>query len=135
MEDSVALYVFGLVILEYFELSWQKGNTLKELLAFNYMVYQYGMFYYFFKHTAFLYIIFTIIHTNIINSFTLTLVIMKFIDIGFKLYVIGKINQKGDLYMTTLFDNQDIPLSMYARYSNIVIYPVLLYLGLSNGFY
>jgi hypothetical protein len=131
VENLTIGFVVSLMIFEYVEISWQKGETLKELLAYNYITYQYGSIYYFTKHTAFLFIVFTIVYTNMINSYTITLLFMKFLDIGFKLYVVGEINNKGEVFIAQLFNNQDYPLSNTIRYSNMFIYPSIMYLGLT----
>jgi hypothetical protein len=131
VENLVVSFVVMLAILEFFEISWQKGNTLKELLAYNYIIYRHGNIYYFFKHVAFIFTIFIVIYTNMLNIYTVTLIFMKFMDIGFKLYVIGQINEEGELYIVNLFNKQDFPISSTIRYANVAVYPIMLYLGLT----
>ena len=130
--ETLIGFVFLLVILEFIEISWQKGRTLKELLAYNYMTYEYSVLYYFFKHTSFIFLLFVIIYTNVYNVYTITIIVMKFADISFKLYIIDNIKKHGDKYIIELFNSQDFEITPVLRYSNMIIYPLFLYLGMSN---
>jgi cellulose synthase/poly-beta-1,6-N-acetylglucosamine synthase-like glycosyltransferase len=119
-----------MALLEFFEISWQKGATLKELLIYNYHSYKESPFVYFARHGGFIYILFIILYLDLINVFTISILLMKLLDMLFKLKVISNIDKSGESYVDSLIGPVDFKISNSIRYSNIVIYPLLLFFAL-----
>jgi hypothetical protein len=122
--------ILVMVMLEYLEISWQKGNTLKELLMFNYHSYKSSSLLYFSRHIGFVYILFIILYLDLVNFFTISIIVMKTLDIVFKLKVISNIDKDGERYLDSLIGPIDFKITTSLKYSNIVIYPLLLLFAL-----
>lgn len=122
--------ILGCIVVEFLEIYWQKGNSIKELLVYNYQSYNKAPIFYFVKHLGFLYILYIIVGLGLINTFSITILIMKSVDLLFKLKIISKLNEHGEGYIDEVLNNFDARLSTRLKYSNILIYPILLFLAL-----
>jgi hypothetical protein len=119
-----------MAIAEYIEIYWQKGDSLRSLLLFNQQSYNNSPAIYLLKHTGFILVLFIIFALGLVNMFTLSILVMKVVDLSFKLSIINKLNNEGEVYLDRLLNGGDFQISSKVRYSNIVIYPLLLFLGL-----
>jgi hypothetical protein len=119
-----------MALFEYMEISWQRGNTLKELLIYNNEVYNKSGLLYFFRHIGFIYILAIIFILNLINIFTISILIMKSLDILFKLKIISRVSIDGTKYIDNLIGPVDFKINNTIRYANVVIYPLMLFFAL-----
>ena len=80
------------VALEFFESKWQKSDTLYGLLNNNFQIFQKNIFLYFLLHLTFFYTIFVSFYLNNFSFWMSSILIIKFLDISFKLSLMKKLS-------------------------------------------
>ena len=109
------------VALEFFESKWQKSDTLYGLLNNNFQIFQKNIFLYFLLHVTFFYTIFVSFYLNNFSFWMSSILIIKFLDISFKLTLMQKLSSGKEI-------NELIPMNinmnLVFRYMNLVIYPL-----------
>ncbi len=120
----IELLIFLIIFigLELFESNWQKADTLYGIIRNNYQVYQKSLLLYFFANPTFIYIIFLSFYLNNFTFWLNFLVIAKFVDISFRLYLLQIIDR--DESISTIIPI-DMDMNNYLRYINVVIYPII----------
>jgi hypothetical protein len=126
--EIISLFLIFIAI-EIFESNWQKSDTLYGLLVNNYTIYKKNLFLYFFLNLSFIYTIFLVIYLQNDSFLMLSIVVMKFIDISFRLNIMTKIANNTPL--EEIMPN--IKISFILRYFNVIIYP-LTFLFSANFF-
>lgn len=124
--DIISLFLIFLAI-ELFECNWQKSNTLYGLLANNYSIYKTNIFLYFLLNFSFIYSIFLVIYLQNNNFWILSIAIIKFFDIAFKLNLMSKI--ENSIPLEELIPN--VQMNFLFRYLNVIIYPFTFLLAVS----
>ncbi|MDX3959383.1 hypothetical protein [Aliarcobacter skirrowii] len=122
------LFIFFIAI-ELFETNWQKAPTLYGILENNFKVYQKNIFLYFILHPSFFYSIYLAISLNNFGFWMSFIVILKFVDISFKLSIMKKLSKNYELSSIIPFDAN---ITMIFRYLNLFIYPSSFLLATSN---
>ncbi|MDD2507952.1 MAG: hypothetical protein PHS78_02820 [Aliarcobacter skirrowii] len=122
------LFIFFIAI-ELFETNWQKASTLYGILENNFKVYQKNIFLYFILHPSFFYSIYLAITLNNFGFWMSFIVILKFVDISFKLSIMKKLSKNYELSSIIPFDAN---ITMIFRYLNLFIYPSSFLLATSN---
>ncbi|AZL53465.1 hypothetical protein EI285_02335 [Aliarcobacter skirrowii] len=122
------LFIFFIAI-ELFETNWQKASTLYGILENNFKVYQKNIFLYFILHPSFFYSIYLAVTLNNFGFWMSFIVILKFIDISFKLSIMQKLSKNYELSSIIPFDAN---ITMIFRYLNLFIYPSSFLLATSN---
>ncbi|AXX84324.1 hypothetical protein CRU86_03070 [Aliarcobacter skirrowii] len=122
------LFIFFIAI-ELFETNWQKAPTLYGILENNFKVYQKNIFLYFILHPSFFYSIYLAITLNNFGFWMSFIVILKFVDISFKLSIMKKLSKNYELSSIIPFDAN---ITMIFRYLNLFIYPSSFLLATSN---
>ncbi len=125
-----AIYILILVFiaLELFESNWQKAPTLHGVLYNNCAMFQKSVFTYFLLNPTFIYSIFLAFYLNMFNFWMSSIIVIKFVDIAFRLHIITKMNKGIDLLEIM---PMDIQMNNYFRYLNVVIYPLTLIFALN----
>lgn len=125
---SLTLILTLFIILELFESTWQRNNTFYGLIQNNFSIYKKNIFLYFILHGTFFYTLFVALAFNVFNFYISSIVIMKFLDILIKLSIMKKLSSDYSLE-----DIMPINFKMTAVYSyfNLLLYPFLLFMGLS----
>jgi hypothetical protein len=118
---------FILISLELFEATWQKSDTLHGLISNNYAIYRRNILLYFFFHPTFIYTMFIALYLNNFTFWMSSILIIKFLDISFKLNMMKKLSNGSDLNEVISFNVNMTPLF---RYMNVIIYPVSLIFAL-----
>jgi len=120
-----------LAILEFFEAYWQKGNTFKEYIENLLNIYKNNIIIFFTLHSTFYYVIFIEILFNKFNFLLNIIVLLKLLDIVFKITLLEKLKKGKDLgfYLVLLKENFEIPI--YMKYFGVLLYPILLYFSLN----
>ena len=119
MEILSLFFIF--IALELFETNWQKAETLHGLLNNNYLIFKKNIFLYFLLHLTFFY---TIYLSFALNNFTLwmnSILIIKFLDISFKLTLMQKLSKGMSIEEIIPFN---ISMTPIFRYMNVIIYPL-----------
>jgi len=119
----IYLLLSVLIFLEFFESHWQKAPNLYGVMINNYTIFQKNIFIYFLLNPTFMYSIFLSFYLNLFNFWMSSIVVIKFIDIAFRLHIITKMNKGIELAQIL---PTDIKMNNYFRYLNVLIYPLSL---------
>lgn len=116
------LFLFLIFIaLEFFESKWQKSDTLYGLLNNNFLVFQKNIFLYFLLHLTFFYTIFVSFYLNNFSFWMSSILIIKFLDISFKLSLMKKLSNGTNIEEIIPFNMTMVPI---LRYMGVIIYPL-----------
>ncbi len=129
--ESVLLYAGLLLLLELFELSWQKAETIEQMISKAYAVYKTNIFLFFAMHPGLYFVLFTALLSGSYNLWIFFLIGIKATDIVFKLRLMEKVfEQEPPSRELSELLRQRIPGYMYTV--PVILYPVLLYFGLGG---
>lgn len=117
--DIISLF-FIFIAVELFESNWQKSTTLYGLLANNYKIFTSNILVYFLLNLSFIYSIFLVIYLKNNSFWLLSIVVIKFFDISFKLNLMTKM--KNQIPLEEILPN--IKMTPLFRYMNVLIYPL-----------
>lgn len=126
IDELILNYIFIFLILEIYEVQWQKAQTIMGMLARMYQHYRKSIFLFLIMHPTFYFAIgFMIIseynmYAVIIFSIKVTDIVMKIVLIK-QVFIDKKISQQ--LMLTLL-----APFNSLLLYVGLVLYPVLIYL-------
>ena len=109
------------VALELFEANWQKSDTLYGLLNNNFQIFQKNIFLYFLLHLTFFYTIFVSFYLNNFSFWMSSILIIKFLDISFKLSLMKKLSNGTNIEEIIPFNMKMVPI---LRYMGVIIYPL-----------
>ncbi len=127
--ENVILLTAILVLLELFEATMQRSDTLYDVMEKFYGWYSKSIFLFFLIHPAFYFILFVVIITGILNIYMILLLILKVFDIFYKLELIKKIfiqqNQSSDLAQML-----DWKIPSWFFLMGVGLYPPLLFYAL-----
>ncbi len=118
--DTVSL-LFIFIALEVFESNWQKNDTLYGLIYNNFLIYQKSIYLYFILHTSFFYTLFLSVYLNNFGFWMSSIIVVKFLDMAFKLSMMKKLEQGSDIKEVM---PMDIKMTLFFRYMNVLIYPL-----------
>ncbi len=124
---TIYVLILVFILLELFESTWQKAPTLHGVLNNNCAMFQKNIVTYFLLNPTFIYSIFLAFYLNNFNFWMSSIIVIKFIDIAFRLHIITKMNKGIDLLEIM---PMDIQMNNYFRYLNVVIYPLTLIFAL-----
>jgi hypothetical protein len=109
------------IALEFFESTWQKSDTLYGLIYNNFSIFNKNIILYFLLHTTFFFTILVSFYLNNFNFWMSSILVIKFLDISFKLTLMQKLSSGKEL-------NEIIPMNinmnLIFRYMNVLIYPL-----------
>lgn len=121
--NNMDLYslLFIFILLEFFESYWQKSDTLYGLITNNFRIYSQNIFLYFILHISFFYTISISFYLHNFNFWMSSIIVIKFIDISFKLTMMKKLSSGLSLEEVM---PMNINMTPIFRYLNVVIYPI-----------
>lgn len=119
MDLILLLIIF--ISLELFESNWQKADSLHGLILNNFYLYQKNLLLYFSFHTSFIYTIFLCFYLNNFGFWMSSILIIKFLDISFKLSMMKKLSNGEELVNVM---PMNIKMTSIYRYMNALIYPL-----------
>ena len=109
------------IALEFFESTWQKSDTLYGLIYNNFSIFNKNIILYFLLHTTFFFTILVSFYLNNFNFWMSSILVIKFLDISFKLTLMQKLSSGKEL-------NEIIPMNinmnLVFRYMKVLIYPL-----------
>ncbi len=125
--------IAGSIAIEFFEVYWRRSSTLMGSLAKDYHLYQKSVFIFLFMHFGFLYTIFVALLTDVLNWAIVLIFLFKILDIFTKIYFIQElfVKQRRDKQMISMLE---MPTPEWYYMINVILYPYLLYLGLSVAY-
>jgi len=109
------------IALEIFESNWQKSDSMYGLISNNLKIYKKSIFLYFTLHLSFFYTIFISIYINNFSFWMSSILVIKFLDIAFKLNMMQKLSHGLSLEEVMPINVNMTPL---LRYLNVLIYPL-----------
>jgi len=118
--DLLSLFLI-FISVELFESNWQKSDSIYGLITNNYKIYQKNIFLYFTFHLSFFYTIFISIYLSNFSFWMSSILIIKFLDIAFKLSLMQKISKGFSIEEIMPLNIKMTPLF---RYMNVLIYPL-----------
>ena len=118
--DLISLLLIFIAV-EFFESNWQKSDSMYGLIANNYKIYQKNIFLYFTLHLSFFYTIFVSLYLNNFSFWMSSILVIKFLDIAFKLNMMKKISKGSTLEEIMPINPKMTPIF---RYMNVLIYPL-----------
>jgi len=80
--------IFAMVLLEFLELYLHKADTLAEMIDKLYTYYKQSVFIFFLVHPTIYYVLGVLIYLDAFNFYGITILIIKFFDIFFKIEII-----------------------------------------------
>lgn len=118
--DLITLFLIFLVV-EFLESTWQKSDSLYGLITNNYYIFKSNIFLYFLLHLSFFYTIFLSYYLNNFGFWMSSILVIKFLDISFKLSMLKKLS--SGLSIEEVMP-MDIKMTLLFRYMNVLIYPL-----------
>ena len=127
IEDTLLNYLILYIVLEIYEVQWQKANTMIGMLARMYEQYRKNIFVFLLMHPTFSFALMFGMITNY-NEYALILLGIKTIDIVTKMVLIKKVfidKQLSEEMTLALL----APLNKFMPYIGLLVYPPLIYLA------
>ena len=118
-----------LIILEIFEAWWQHSSTMEDVLYNSYQYYKKSIFLLFIMHPAFYFTLFVILYTQTLNWWLIAILMLKTIDVFFKITLIKGLFEDGDINQP-IRDILKEPLNPIMFLTGLGIYPFLMFYGL-----
>jgi len=125
--NIIFIFVIILLFLEIFESTWQKSDSFYGLIKKNFLIYNKNIFIYFIFNPTFFFTIYLSMSLNNFGFFMSSIIVVKFLDISFRLFLLNKIKNDEDI---THLVPIDIPYTSTLRYFNVILYPGTLFFAL-----
>lgn len=122
-------YIIIYIILEIYEVQWQKATTMIGMLARMYEYYSKNIFLFFIMHPTFYFSIFIMIVSNY-NTYAVFFFSIKILDIAMKIILIKQVFIDKDI-STELSLALLTPLNKYLPYMGLAVYPPFIFLAFS----
>ena len=119
---TILFLILFFIALELFESNWQKADSFYGVIKNNYQIYSKSISLFLVLNPTFIYSIYLAFTLNNFSFFMSSIIVVKFIDISFRLHLMKKIQNDEDITSIVPFD---IPMNIYYRYINVLIYPVM----------
>lgn len=126
--DTSLTIIILFIILEIYEVSWQKAPTLMGMLINMHKYYSKNIILFFLMHPTFYFLIGFAILTNY-NAIALTLLAIKTMDMVTKILLIQQVFQKQEV-SRDMHDMLIAPLNNFLPYIGLLVYPPLIYLAI-----
>ncbi len=100
-----------MILLEIFESSWQRAESVEGILENSYFYYNKSIFLFFLMHPTFYFVLFVSLYTSVLNLGIISILIFKALDLLFKLDIINKhfINHNLDIELTNMIKSKVEP--------------------------
>ena len=129
MFENIFIYILIYIVLEVYEVQWQKAQTIMGMLARMYEQYHKSIFLFLIMHPTFYFAIWFVLETNY-NGYAVLLLFFKSADILTKMILIKKVFIDKDLdeqMQLSLFT----PIGPYLPYIGLLLYPFFIYMALA----
>ena len=129
IEDTVLNYIILFMVLELYEVLWQKANTLLGMLARMYQHYHKSVFVFLLMHPTFYFLVGFMMLSDY-NIYAVLLFSIKTMDISMKLILIKQvfIDKEVSSEMSLMLLT---PLHKLLPYIGLIAYPPLIYMALT----
>ncbi|MEJ2467627.1 MAG: hypothetical protein P8Y65_05650 [Campylobacterales bacterium] len=123
MESIIALTILYL-LLEGFEIGWQKAPTMLGMLVRLHRRYEKSIFYFLALHPTYYFAIWLILQTQL-SAAAIILLFVKTIDIATKIVLMQQVFEKKEVSMP-LHEMLMMPLEKWMPYIGLAVYPPLV---------
>jgi len=120
MTTILILFIF-FIFLEIFESTWQQSNSFYGVIKNNYKIYEKNIFLYFLFNPTFFFSVYISMKFNNFGFLMSSIIVLKFLDISFRLFLMNKIQKDEDI---TYLVPVDIAYTSLLRYFNVLLYPM-----------
>jgi len=127
MQDGLFLLLL-LFFIEMAETAQYQGATFNKAVNNLYGIYKHRPFRFVLFHASLMYMLYITVSYDLLNIWTLTIILTKMADLGMKLYLFRKIDQAGYFSLES-YGVEDIVLDWKLRYLSVVIYTGLFIPG------
>jgi len=128
IDDLILNYVLLFILLEFFEVYWQKAPTIMGMIIKMYRYYSKSIFLFLIMHPTFYFSIGFAMLTDL-NIYAMIMLFLKTVDISTKIILIEQVYTKRklshELSLILL-----APINGFLPYLGIFIYPLLILLAL-----
>ena len=124
---TILFLIIIFISLEIFESNWQKADRFYDVIKNNYQIYEKNILLFFLLNPTFIFSIYLSIILKHYSFLMNTLIVLKFLDISFRLYLCQKIKNDEDISSLIPID---IEYNYALRYINVIIYPGIFILSL-----
>jgi len=127
----VEQFLVILIFLELFEVSWQKGQNFRDYISNLFGYYKKSVILFILLHPTLYFILFAQMSLQNDSALASILVMIKVIDIGFKISLMDKIYKHKPLgnFEILLKENYNIPSGM--KFIGTLLYPTLFFFAFS----
>ena len=129
INDLILNYILLFIILELYEVSWQKANTLMGMLARMYYQYSANIILFFIMQPTFYFSVGLAMLSDY-NIYAMILVIIKTADIATKVQLLEQVFIKKELSLE-MSEVLLAPIPKLAPYLGLTLYPFLIYFTLA----
>jgi hypothetical protein len=123
MESIIAIMVLYL-LLEGFEVGWQKAPTMLGMLVRLHRRYEKSIFYFLALHPTYYFAIWLILQTQL-SAAAIILLFVKTVDIATKIVLMQQVFEKKEVSMP-LHEMLMMPLEKWMPYIGLAVYPPLV---------
>jgi len=111
MNNYLIEIIVVMILLEIFEASWQRADTLEGILENSFFYYQKSIFILFLMYPTFYFVLFVSLYTSVLNFGIISILIFKALDLLFKLDIINKhfINHNLDIELASMIKSKVEP--------------------------
>ncbi|MEN4053348.1 hypothetical protein [Sulfurimonas sp. NWX79] len=124
-----SVYIAIYIVLELYEVQWQKAQTIMGMLARMYEQYHKSIFLFLIMHPTFYFGVWFVFVTQY-NPYAIALLSCKSADIITKILLIKKVFIDKEL-SEELTHSLFIPIGPYLPYVGLVLYPFFIFMALS----
>lgn len=129
MQNYIIGFLLLYILLEVYEVQWQKAETLMDMLARMYRYYHKSIFLFFIMHPTFYFAVWFMFYTNY-NPYALALLFFKTADIASKIIMIQKIFIEKEI-SREFAQSLLTPIGSYLPYAGLALYPFFIYMALA----
>ncbi len=131
IEDTLLNYIILFIVLELYEVQWQKANTMIGMLARMYQQYSKSIFVFLLMHPTFYFAIMFMILSDY-NTYAIAIFLIKGIDIAIKILLLKKVFIEKELSQELSLALLS-PLHKLVPYIGLLVYPPLIYIVFRAG--
>lgn len=124
--NTIYFLIIIFISLEIFESNWQKADKFYGVIQNNYNIYKKSIFFFFLLNPTFIFSIYLSVSLNNYDFLMNLIIIIKFVDISFRLNLCKKIDNDEDI---SLILPVNLEYNMVYRYINVLIYPATFFLS------
>jgi hypothetical protein len=127
MNDNFLLILFAYLLLEFYEIQWQRADSMMGMLIRMYPHYKKSPLLFFAMHPTYYYIIFLLLAMNEYTAL-LVMLFIKTVDIAAKVLLIQQVFEKRQLphEMSLMLLT---PLHPLMPYIGLLVYPPFIYMA------